>query len=100
MGSRIQLNYELSKFHTNVYFQPPANIKMDYPCIVYRKTDKRNEYGNDKIYLSRQQYSITVIEKDPDSPVADNMERYFTHTAITDYYTADNLHHTILKLFY
>ena len=25
---------------TNVYFQPPATKKMEYPCILYKKKQK------------------------------------------------------------
>lgn len=100
MGSRIALHNELLKFYKDVYFQPPSGKQMKYPCIVYAKSDKSREFGNNALYLSRQQYQITVIEHDPDSEIADNMEKYFTNCAITQYYTVDNLNHTTLNLYY
>lgn len=100
MGSRIALHHELLKFYKDVYFQPPSSKQMSYPCIVYGKSDKSIEFGNNSLYLSRQQYQITVIEHDPESEIADNMEKYFTHCVITGYYTIDNLNHTTLNLYY
>lgn len=100
MSSRIQLHNELLRFLPQVYFQPPENMVMEYPCIVYNKTDKKREFGNNSLYLSRQEYQIMLIEYDPDSPIADNMESYFTHCTITQYYVVDNLNHTTLNLYY
>lgn len=100
MANRLSLHDELLKFIPNVYFQPPATLQMVYPCIVYRKTNKMRHFGNDIIYLSQQQYQITVIEKNPDSKVADNIESHFPHCAIDQYYTVDNLNHTTINLYY
>ncbi len=100
MASRLDLHAELLTFLPNVYFQPPSTIQMTYPCIVYNKTGKDKQFANDGVYLSRQEYRVMVIDKDPDSVVADNIEEYFEHCAISQYYTVDNLNHTTLNLYY
>lgn len=73
---------------------------MTYPCIVYNKTDKSREYGNNVIYLSTQGYQITVIEQQKGTDVADNIESHFQHCVIDQYYTISNLNHTKLNLYY
>ena len=100
MDSRLALHDELLKFVPNAYYQPPSTIKMQYPCIVYGKTGKYRKFGNDTIYLSTQEYIVTVIETDPDSDVADTIEKYFPSCVISQYYTVDNLNHTTLNLYY
>lgn len=100
MGSRLDLQSELENFLPDVYFQPPSSKTMIYPCIVYGKNDKDQKFGNNGIYLSKQGYQITVIEHDPDSSVADNIEKHFTSCVISQYYTVDNLNHTTLNLYY
>ena len=50
----------------NVYYQPPAGLQMKYPCICYERSKIRNLAANDKVYLQRFFYSITVMDKDPD----------------------------------
>lgn len=100
MPSRVQLDNELLTFLPNVYFQPPEGFKMTYPCIVYRKTSKMRHFADDVIYLSQQEYIITVIDKNPDSEIADSIERHFQICAINQYYTVDNLNHTNLSLYY
>lgn len=100
MADRLALHAELLTFLPNVYFQPPSNISMVYPCIVYNKTGKNRHFGNDVIYLSQQGYDIMLIEHNPDSTIADDIEKYFQHCVINQYYTVDNLNHTTLSLYY
>lgn len=49
------------------YFQPPASIHMIYPAIVYSLSDIDNSFADDGVYLSARRYSITVVDKNPDS---------------------------------
>ena len=100
MASRLDLHAELLTFLPNVYYQPPSTIQMTYPCIVYNKTKKMRHFANDVIYLSQQEYQIMVIDKNPDSVVADNIEKHFPSCGINQYYTVDNLNHTTLNLYY
>lgn len=100
MGYRLDLHEELKSFIPNVYFQPPSNIQMLYPCIVYNKTDKPKKFGNDRIYIWTQGYQLTLIEKDPDSTVADELESHFQYATISQYFTVDNLYHTTISLYY
>lgn len=100
MDKRLELHEQLLKYSANVHFQPPSNIHLTYPCIIYNKTDKARSFGNDKIYLTNQGYQLTVIDKDPDSVIADTIESDFQYCVITQYYTVDNLNHTTLLLYY
>jgi len=100
MGHRLDLQAELAVYIPQVYYQPPANIQMVYPCIVYNKTGKIHKFGNDRIYMWTQEYQITVIEKNPDSGIADNMEAHFQYCKIEQNFSSDNLNHTTLKLYY
>lgn len=100
MNSRLDLHEELLTFIPNVYFQPPSNIRMIHPCIVYEKESKFKNFGNDNIYIDKQAYSITVIEKTPESNLADNIEKHFQYCKINQYYTFENLCHVKLSLYY
>lgn len=100
MGSRLELHSELLSFASNVYFQPPENLQLKYPCIIYNKTGKDRKLANNGIYLSLQEYQMMVIDPNPDSEIANNVESYFTSCVISQYYTVDNLNHTTLTLYY
>lgn len=100
MALRLDLHNELLGFIPKVYYQPPTNTQMVYPCIVYNKDGKARKFGNDRLYIVQQKYQVTVIELNPDSAVADNIEEHFQHCAIKQNYTVDNLNHTTLSLYY
>lgn len=100
MGSRLDLHNELLSICPNVYFQPPSNIKMKYPCIVYAMTGKLRLYGSDVIHFSKKEYRITVIDRDPDSQIPDQIESTLKYCGFDQMYTIDNLNHMILSLYY
>ena len=35
----------------NVYFQPPESVKMNYPAIVYSRSDIENDHANNQVYI-------------------------------------------------
>lgn len=100
MGTRIELQEVLSKFSPNVYFQPASNIQLKYPCIVYSRSGKDNSHANDSLYLSNQEYTMTVIDAKSEgaSNVADSLQSTLQYCSIVQYYTADNLNHVTLNL--
>lgn len=83
----------------NVYFQPPASVKMNYPAIVYGLEDIRNTYANDGVYLSHRSYSVIVIDKDPDSPIVGRVAALPT-CRFNRHYEKDNLNHDVFTLFF
>ena len=101
MASRIDLQKEVEKLlnSRNVYYQTPETVKMEYPAIRYSKSDVDTIFANDKPYMHKNQYEIIVIDKKPDNPVIDKilsmpMCTYDRH------YTADNLNHDVMTLYY
>lgn len=100
MGSRLDLHNKLLQFIPNVYFQPPSDVQMVYPCVAYSKIEKINVFADDVRYLSKQGYQLMLIERVPDSGIADNIEGGFEYCTISQYYTVNNLNHTILTLYY
>ena len=97
---RLQLHNELRLFYPRVYFQPPSNIKMEYPCIVYNRSNDSVKFADNDVYHEKDAYSVTLIEKDPDSTMAKEIRRHFRHIAIQNYLTVDSLHQTTLILYY
>lgn len=100
MSNRVELHNVLSMFMSNVYFQPPSDKLMNYPCIVYQKLTPDTEYADNEVYRKSQEYQITVIEHDPDSTIADELTVYLPYSAIASRFVKDGLHHTHIKLYY
>lgn len=83
----------------NVYFQPPPNAQMEYPCIIYHRDFELTRYANDKPYNHRKRYLVTVIDRDPDSGIPDKVAA-LPLCVYDRFYTADNLNHDVYKLFF
>ena len=53
----------------HLYFQPKAGFQLQYPCIVYSETRIRNNHANNRVYIQHPFYTVTVMDKDPDSKI-------------------------------
>lgn len=96
---RIELHQILLGITPNVYFQPPTNVKLKFPCIVYRRDDIRTDFANNGPYAHNRLYQVTVIDRDPDSVLPDRV----SNLPLTDYirfFTNDDLNHDVFNLFY
>ena len=56
---------------SKAYFQPPANLQLDYPCIIYKRVSEDVKFADDTSYLKTKRYRVTVIDQDPDSSIPD-----------------------------
>lgn len=83
----------------NVYYQPPEKHKMKYPCIVYELDDIETIYADNDPYVSHRGYTVTVIDRDPDSEIPSkvgelNMCRFDRQ------FVSDNLYHVVYSLYF
>lgn len=101
MASRIALQKELENLLglRHVYYQTPETVKMEYPAIRYSKSDVDTKFANNKPYMHKNKYEITVIDRLPDNTVINELLKMPMCT-YDRHYTADNLHHDILTLYY
>lgn len=101
MSRRLELQTLLTDVlgSKNVYFQPPASVKMSYPCFVYSLDDINTNYADDLSYMRKKKYKITLVDKDPDSRFVDILlDR--TNASFSRFYTADNLNHWVFLLYF
>lgn len=98
---RIQLNEKLSQIlgSKNVYFNPPESIKLKYPAILYKRTGVDVQRADNDVYKSIKRYDITIISPDPDNGLADKVIKELKGYYNTCY-TADNLYHDSLTIYY
>lgn len=76
----------------NVYFQPPATIRMKYPCIVYSAQASTSWHADNHPYEIFDRYRIVYIDNDPDSIIPKKIAKLQGARAAQPY-TSDNLHH-------
>lgn len=82
-----------------VYFQPPESIKMSYPCIVYGRSSSDTIYANNKVYRNKKRYTVTVIDKNPDSDIPDKLLG-LQLCKFDRHFNTNNLNHDVYTLYY
>lgn len=99
MASRLQLQTELEELlgSKNVYFQPPA--RMNYPAIKYSLGGFSNNHANNGLYKSMTSYTVTLIDRNPES-VFVNKLLSLPYCSFSTAYTSDNLNHFVFTLYY
>lgn len=93
--SRLKLHEELVGIlgSRNVYFQPPENIKIQYPAIIYSRSDIKNRAADNRVYSQDFEYKVTVIDKSPDSVIVEKLSK-FEFSSFDRHYTANGLNHS------
>jgi hypothetical protein len=84
---------------SNVYFQPPSNITMQYDCIRYELDDIQPKHAGNKPYSLADRYSVTYICRDPDSAIIKELAS-LPKCLFERSYQADNLNHYVYNLFF
>lgn len=102
MASRLKLHEVFCEIlnNRNVYFKPPNNLIMTYPCIRYALSGVDIRCANNRLYKRYNEYEVIVIDKDPDSKIYNEVLEYFPMCSFIRSYISDNLNHTVLKLYY
>jgi hypothetical protein len=96
---RLDLQAILLDLCDNVYFQPPPNVQMTYPCIIYKRDDAVTDFADNKPYNNTKNYQVTVIDNNPDSDIPDKVAALPMCT-FDRFYTAENLNHDVFNLFF
>lgn len=97
--TRLDFHALLKEFCDNVYFQPPPSMMMVFPAIVYTYDhDWKINANNDK-YLKQRAYIVTVIDRDPDSQISEQISD-LPMCSFDRSFTSDNLNHFVYTIFY
>lgn len=83
----------------NVYFQPPANVQMAYPCIVYKRDDIDTDFADNRPYYQTTRYLVTVIDREPDGTITYKVAA-LPKCAYQRNFVVDNLNHDVFVLYY
>ena len=101
MASRLDLQDKLEELNKNrnVYFQPPSNIKMNYPAIKYEIDRIDTKFANDSSYIRNKRYTITVISKNAKPEIIDKLLDLPMCTFDRSY-QSDNLNHFVFTIYW
>lgn len=101
MGTRLELQIVLEELlgTRNVYFQSTESVKMQYPAIVYSRSNIETRHANDRPYNQSRVYQVTLIDKNPDSKFVDKIAQ-LPMCRFDRHYKADNLNHDVFTLYF
>lgn len=106
MASRLNLQNEFIEVlettpeDSRVYFNPPSNLTMKYPCIRYVLSGMADRRANDKLYNYTNKYDGVVIDRDPDSQIHIKILERLPMCSFGKPYKADGLNHFPFTLYY
>ncbi len=83
----------------NVYYQAPTSIKINYPAIIYKLDDIKNDKADNRVYIQKRTFTVTYIDKSPISNVVDVLSKY-PHCEFSRGFVTDNLNHSVFSLYY
>ena len=100
MIDRLELQRALEDIigEGRVYFQPPAQFKLSYPCIVYERDSIKTEFADNDPFAHNKKYSITVIDKNPESTLPDAVSE-LRLCSFSTHFVSDNLYHDVFTLY-
>jgi len=99
MAPRLELHQKLKAITDNVYFQPPENLEMQYPCIVYQRDYGNTIFAGNNPYRFVQRYQVTVIDQNPDSPILAGVVALPMSTYLRGF-AKDNLNQDIVRVYF
>lgn len=107
MGRRIDLHTKLCEVMGNftsvpskrVFYQPPETVKLSYPCIIYKLAGDAPRFADNLKYFGMKRYTITVIDRNPDSEIPDLVAE-LPYCRMDRSYAADYLNHFVYELYY
>lgn len=101
MDRRLTLQKRLVEILGNerVYFQPPPNINMVYPCIVYSLETYDTKKADNISYHIRDRYQVTHISRDPDSKIPKKIAQ-LSLASHNSRFVKDNLYHDVFTLYF
>jgi hypothetical protein len=99
MGRRLELQTLLETFTDHVYFQPPNDQQIQYPCIVYQRYLAKTEFADNIPYTYTDRYQVTVIDPDPDSLIPSKIAG-LQMCLKNRFFVVGNLNHDVFNLYY
>lgn len=84
--------------HNRVYFQPPENLKIVYPAVVFHLSKIEIDRASDVPYKGAKEYSVTLITKDPEPDVIDEILK-IPYSSLDTTYISDGMNHFVFTIY-
>ncbi len=99
---RLELHEKLCDIlgSRNVYFSPPESVRLQYPCIVYSRSNGETTFADDWPYTFSRRYECILIDPNPDSGFIEQIAMSFQKCTFSRHYISDNLNHDAFNIYY
>lgn len=100
---RQQLDLELKSVigSAKLYWEPPSNKQLSGdPKVIYARDGVDIKRADNRLYSFMQRYKITVVYTNPDCTLPKEIVEYFPLCSYDDDFVSDDLHHSVLILYY
>jgi len=100
-NSRLALHKILVELlgNNNVYFQPPTNTQLKYPCIVYSLSAIPEKTADNKKYIRYYKYTVTLILSSPDNCIVDRIMD-LPYSSFDNHFSTQGLNHYVFTIYY
>lgn len=101
MSNRLGFRQYLKQYVSvpNMYFQPPSNVKLEYPCTIYNLSRANTDHASNVPYHVSPIYDVILVDYDPDSKYVDELLSVPGGRLVRSY-VADNLNHWVFQIHY
>lgn len=99
MDRRLSFHQVLKTCTPVVYFEPPEDAKMVYPCIRYERDAGSTKHANNRPYNYVQQYQVTLIARDADTDILAKLAA-LPQSTHDRFFVADNLNHDVFSIYF
>jgi hypothetical protein len=102
MKSRVDLHDRLVSIlgSNQVYFQPPSNVQMKYPAIVYELSGDYSAKADNRRYTVYDKYTITHIFKSLNNEKKNEILDAFKYVEYDRRLIADGLYQDIYTIYW
>lgn len=85
---------------SNVYFQPPDDSRMIYPCLVFEINGDDRKAADNLAYSWMPRYQVTFIRPgDPDSPVIQKLVE-LPLCSFSRHFSTSGLNHDVFVIYH
>lgn len=95
----MKLNEIMAEYGGHVYYQPPENFKMKYPCIVYELEDVNIKFADNGAYSLFDRYQVTLLRHDPDSPIIRKILG-LPFSSFSRHYATSGINHDVFVIYH
>lgn len=102
MASWSDLRAELIRVSgmENVYYQPPSNVRMKFPCIRFKLEQVDVKYASNSVYMFKNKYQFTYISNVVSDDLIQTFVSSLRYCTFDRSYVSDNLYHYTFEIYY